>query len=149
MLVGRGEESSTRATISSLMVLITNNRRSTGRRTRGRSEGQYVKTGNHDHCRDDEHMYLPYSVLSPQSFTLFASYWAFFFKRQALQNTPDEWSSLIHPFSNSYSYSTGVSMIIRVILYVCACLTAMPACSSPCGTAVVRSAAARSRGSSR
>lgn len=28
-------------------------------------------------------------MLSPQSFTLFASYWAFFFKRQALQNTTD------------------------------------------------------------
>lgn len=39
---------------------------------------------------------IPYSVLSPQSFTLFASYWAFFFKRQALKYTTDKWSLLMH-----------------------------------------------------
>lgn len=36
----------------------------------------------YNHCLMTD---LPYSVLRPQSFTLFASYWAFFFKRQALQ----------------------------------------------------------------
>lgn len=41
---------------------------------------------NH-HDRRGQMSDLPYSVLSPQSFTLFASYWAFFFKRQALKIT--------------------------------------------------------------
>ena len=111
MLVARGVESSTRTTISCLMVLITKSSRSAARETsehRLHTQKHYwfktqqiwyvdkstMKIG----CRVDvlaikseRRSNIPYSVLSPQSFTLFASYWAFFLRRQALQNTTDDW----------------------------------------------------------
>lgn len=83
---------------------------------------------------------LPYSVLRPHSFTLFASYWAFFFKRQALQ-------------THSRQLQPGSCLVLdRWVLFylntqVCTGFTWMPACSSLCGTVAERSEAARSPGS--
>lgn len=88
MLVWRGEESSTRATISSLMALITNSRRSEGgegERERWERWFHNMSLLNVSQCFMNKFKNQPYSVLSPHSFTLLASYWAFFFKRQALK----------------------------------------------------------------
>ena len=117
MLVGRGEESSTRTTISSLMALITNSSRSEGGQQtnkhsahndftiRGATlnllKNRYscINYNNHNDCRGlmnvNRVVNVPYSVLSPQSFTLFASYWAFFFRRHALQKH-DRWAEFTH-----------------------------------------------------
>lgn len=90
----------------------------------------------------------PYSVLSPHSFTLLASYWAFFFKRQALKKKKKEKTT-------RQSVGTGGNAIRQHLIFcftaaaIEAQLTWTPACSSLCGSAVVQSAAARSPASGR
>lgn len=68
--------------------------------TRLKNRCSCINYNNHNHCRGLLSLKtcgvnVPYSVLSPQSFTLFASYWAFFFRRHALQNTTGERSLLM------------------------------------------------------